>query len=862
MKYFLTIIISIILFSQAKAQLDPTLAVGLESLTLKKGTIDVAVLTEIIMEKQKELKQEALKRFIIKLFPEDNQTTKLYVQNCLNILLNEKNPQVIEKEIMELTTNYALCIGIARAYAKVSTGRLDSMTKCYEKTILFSKNFMKGPENTKNDNLNAKAKQLYKSIDETNAAIVKLQTANATVPETLTKQLKSFQAELESLHKQRHRLELKNKYTIDSRESKNHFPFSIVLDVTSTILSQNATLKEKGFFKQKINYKLNNFYYDLTETAKENTSAKKLMDQMEALSSDIDSLIRPYISHYDIIKTFLSSGGNTNNSNDIINTLTESYLDRILANTGNTAYTSKIITEITKKSPSAFFKYYDSLSNKQNNVREVEKALREIKLIPVLQIAVAKSARDLKNFIVPDTAQYIKKNRNDTLSLNDSLKTIKKNYFIAFDNYNENKASSAANINKINKYLQTSKFTTKTLSSTDSLESNAVRDILLLRKDTLLKEFRKISHKIAADDNFFRLYVESVITQLSDLKSLKITNPEKSEEITRQIEGYSELIAKIYDKLNSIKDPSSITLKDINYFEKELITPLNKYNIFFTNFTTSTQTSVTLKYLQTLTDLLKVKVILNVKGFKKYNDEFAAIFYFISNLDNLDKAETYQHMINLLTIANEKVENNLENGNFKDTYVLFINAVKKYTLINTKDQYVEIDIASFLSELSSYYDKRNKSIFGLYLSLGLNQNHFLQKNTLPGDTEEISNIGFASEKLGVKFTFKKFSDLNSYRNAVPGDVQINKRSPFVNELYFTLYGSGLLYSVANTSTDSNFDYAHIGASLGMRFYNALDVNFIYGVPFIKREPPFRRAFIGIGLDIPLGEYLEKLRGRK
>ena len=85
---------------------------------MNKGTIDVQVLTEIIMEKQRELKQEALKRFMFKMFPETNYTTKFYVQNCLNILLNEKNPQVIEKEILELTTNYALALGVTQALIK------------------------------------------------------------------------------------------------------------------------------------------------------------------------------------------------------------------------------------------------------------------------------------------------------------------------------------------------------------------------------------------------------------------------------------------------------------------------------------------------------------------------------------------------------------------------------------------------------------------------------------------------------------------------------------------------------------------------------------------------------------------------
>ncbi|MEM6721446.1 MAG: hypothetical protein AAF611_19120 [Bacteroidota bacterium] len=56
------------------SQTDPSLAVGLETLTYTKGNIDIELLTEIILEKQSELKQEAIKRFIFNLFPRGNYT--------------------------------------------------------------------------------------------------------------------------------------------------------------------------------------------------------------------------------------------------------------------------------------------------------------------------------------------------------------------------------------------------------------------------------------------------------------------------------------------------------------------------------------------------------------------------------------------------------------------------------------------------------------------------------------------------------------------------------------------------------------------------------------------------------------------
>ena len=76
-----------------------------------------------------------------------------------------------------------------------------------------------------------------------------------------------------------------------------------------------------------------------------------------------------------------------------------------------------------------------------------------------------------------------------------------------------------------------------------------------------------------------------------------------------------------------------------------------------------------------------------------------------------------------------------------------------------------------------------------------------------------------------------------------------------------IYGSGLLYSLANTSTNENFDFTHVGIGTGLRFYNSLDVNFTLGFPFVQDRDFGSDVFVGFGFDIPLGEYLEKIGGK-
>ena len=130
---------------------------------------------------------------------------------------------------------------------------------------------------------------------------------------------------------------------------------------------------------------------------------------------------------------------------------------------------------------------------------------------------------------------------------------------------------------------------------------------------------------------------------------------------------------------------------------------------------------------------------------------------------------------------------------------------------------------------------------------------------LPGSEDAISSVGFASEKLGVKFRLRKFDDFVGFDNVVKNDLNLNKKNPFVNEIYAIAYGSGLLYSLADTTTKKNFDYPHVGFGAGLRFFNSLDFNISMGIPFIDGKPfSLHDRFLSIGLDIPLSEYLEKI----
>ncbi|MEO5979257.1 MAG: hypothetical protein ABIS36_05390 [Chryseolinea sp.] len=121
MKY-LYILIFLIYYTVSFAQVEspPSLLLGLSGLTGEKGNIDVALLAEIISEKQGELKKEFIKREFYDGLQAQNYVVWEYAYNSLEVLLNSKNRQAISKEMLEYAANLALVYSFTETYLQVS----------------------------------------------------------------------------------------------------------------------------------------------------------------------------------------------------------------------------------------------------------------------------------------------------------------------------------------------------------------------------------------------------------------------------------------------------------------------------------------------------------------------------------------------------------------------------------------------------------------------------------------------------------------------------------------------------------------------------------------------------------------------
>lgn len=921
------LLLSILLFNSFLfAQVNPTLAVGLEKLTMNKGTIDVEVLTEIIMSKQKELKQEALKRFMFKMFPEANFTTKYYVQNCLNVLLNEKNPQVIEKEILELTTNYALSLGVAYVVMRSKTQELIDADCAYENYKFHSPYYqnmiIKENEKTiKNSNkiksLNSSIKTYDQLVSDNLTTLEKKDIKEDDFDILLCnkKALEKFKRKLAKLNL---REDIKNK-TINSNNNTLKIPFGIVLDVVSLSLSDLPELQKKGFFKNKIDYTSSDFYLNLEL----NEEGKKLKSNLDILKLHCCKKMRPYIQNYDIINEFLKKNkGKTvldikkNLQDESINFLIQminkktwfsndstikSTLDEI-ANLENSIsiINYNTISTVPKKIDavsvdcdicnkvnaykesivyqSSLETFNKNIVNQDSNIRDLTKELIKLSPLKSFDFPVKTMSKlivlentnpepivtDINNSInklnykIDNLVNFSKNNRNKLIIeiLSDAIKL--KNYIIYQYPYDK---LNALNTIKINNLIEGNYLNVNILEFNENVDKikiskNNLFEIIDKKnkeKESIKDEITiKIKCKyaiITQSDNFYNEY----LTDMLDQGMFNNFNTTDVDSIT--ISEASVILSNMHTKIKSLINNNDIQMSDIVYLDDYINEKMIALKIRDKN--NDSIYNQILNHNKTIIPLLKIRALQKIDEIIDYDEELMNLFEFIANLNNLDKAETYQSIVNMLRDGSKKIEDNLSAGEFKDSYVLFINAMKKYTLINPSEEYVEIDVVSFLNELQQYYDRNNKSRFSLYLSLGLNQNFFFEDFKF-SEEDKINNISFASEKIGVKYRIKNFNRLEGYENVVKDDIYLNKKAPFVNQCYVIIYGAGLLYTLANTTTNQNFDFPHVGVGFGMRFYNALDLNLILGFPFVKDSNFGDNAFWGIGLDIPLGEYLEKL----
>lgn len=128
---------------------NPTLSLVGGSPSFTKGTIDTEVLTEIIQQKQEEVKKKVFRNTIVKEFNNfsyterlRNFTTYYYMYNLMDAMTSGKNKTAITKSIVESSTEFAYVYGFA-LYVNNSYQKEKNSIQKEQAKIKFERNLIK-----------------------------------------------------------------------------------------------------------------------------------------------------------------------------------------------------------------------------------------------------------------------------------------------------------------------------------------------------------------------------------------------------------------------------------------------------------------------------------------------------------------------------------------------------------------------------------------------------------------------------------------------------------------------------------------------------------------------------------------------
>lgn len=97
-----------------------TLGAGITAVTGQKGVIDVQLLSEIISQKQEELKKEFLQKRSLRLMGGRSFAMKNFIYSNFATLLTIDEKNAIEKELLEQVSIFALHVGVAETIMQLS----------------------------------------------------------------------------------------------------------------------------------------------------------------------------------------------------------------------------------------------------------------------------------------------------------------------------------------------------------------------------------------------------------------------------------------------------------------------------------------------------------------------------------------------------------------------------------------------------------------------------------------------------------------------------------------------------------------------------------------------------------------------
>lgn len=795
-------------------QIGPaSLSVGTSEVLFEKGKLDTELLGEIISEKQYELKKELAKRLILnKKLSKGPYLTYHYADQTLETLLDHKKKGIIKKNLLENAAELAIVIGIAEAYMNIKKETVLELERRY---LLFSTD-----ENLFNEHIGIPRLQEGTIISDCFAI------------QKLYEHAKDSDRSLSSFFPNRHSNRKHN-----NRKSLSNYS------------SSEVSTKKQGNYLSKVSklYRLKNLGYVKIPDWK--LKGLETIFTPERIKSEFPKgsfhQAKTHL-HYILLDMFYEICRNNES------------LQRL-------GFFQKKFDQTTFENRSHFgiFSELENIKKFSNNLnyKHLKAGLDDIfeqasKMISVnLEFANIILNQPVESSLIDSVFT-----ENEKLS---ELKTVKKLDSII----------TKLELNKVKAQFNSSEYKEKFNTYIYSVNDEQTNDDNLDDK-TLAKQFLTGEVKSIVDT----IYYKEASNRMDKLfsQSLKLQVPTSSQRYfsTSDKEALKELSEVVYAGVQLFRQKSSTSDKTVWILAtKKLIPKLISMNSRIAHVDSKKTLDSIVTKLDTIEQLIslgqleeikfKIGEIKNIRRLDEIDKDIESNSFVQGEGIRTEMAEIFQVLTNLdQSRAHDQISKIIiDIGDIffelSDSRVMDeLSNLQSYLTIDSENNKVDINVEDMILYLGDKYINNISSPLSLYFSVGFNYGEFHSYDPENDQfARDVIPLNFASEKIGLKlklYDFVKWRGIESrYYNQKP--------KSFVKDIYALGYGSGLLYQVEALKSENSISGTSFGLGIGARFLNDLDLNMTWSS--IKLDSQ-KGDFWGVGLDIPISEYLGRLSAKR
>lgn len=258
-------------FASGQALQDaPSLQLGLGQISLSKGNFDADLVAEIIAEKQDEIQVKLVKDMLLRRAGLDNGLFYTYIDEAINILTQERDPEIRIQNLTENTVNLSFVVAYAEYYLNTMTAYNNRRYQTFFLNTPMSSSFNTAASSAQ-QNAFTEVKQALNTLDT--SRMLKL-SAFSTL--NYTEEVQSDEGVLKAAY------------------------LSLFIDLVAEAVRQNEALRSLGLMRTHYlqNYSITNAYLSLESRIEEEENEEKRAE-LELQKSWADSVYQEVSYHLD-----------------------------------------------------------------------------------------------------------------------------------------------------------------------------------------------------------------------------------------------------------------------------------------------------------------------------------------------------------------------------------------------------------------------------------------------------------------------------------------------------------------------------------------------------------------------------------